>query len=281
VCGGGIVLCADTQETIPGYTKTDANKLIGVDMPGMNLLFAGAGNNAVQIDETVQAISRALSKASPRKDEELMITLRGCLGELFPRQYYPRPNSAVEVDLLMASRAAFGLRLFHIADCSIARVYEKACIGTGVILGAQLLQRHYDYAVQLTEAAIICAYVFHHVKRWVDGCGGNTDIALVPDSAAEIIFLPSAEVNKFEKYSEAYDEAVRGLLLAVPRTPKNISLFNQYVEAAKNQLQAARTQFQEWEDLMREVAVLTGQDYEQMRLEAEASASAMLAAKSP
>jgi hypothetical protein len=37
VCKDGVILCADTQETIPGYTKTDAQKLRSFECDPLNL----------------------------------------------------------------------------------------------------------------------------------------------------------------------------------------------------------------------------------------------------
>jgi hypothetical protein len=133
--------------------------------------------------------------------------------------------------------------------------------------------------VQLNEAALICIYVLYHVKKWVDGCGGNTEIALIPLVGGRVALMPSTEVDKFEKYSEAYDDALKNLLLAGPRTPNNKALFDQYIESAKIDLMAARTMFQEWEVMFREVAGHLGMNYEQMLRDSEEAAEAMFSTR--
>jgi 20S proteasome alpha/beta subunit len=262
VCDEGVILCADTQETIPGYTKTDANKLLAFNTgPGNNAVFAGAGNNAVQIDEAAYSIARKIQEDWPIKDKRLHQSMKECLEELFPRHSYPRAE--VEVQLLMAVQSDAGAALFRIADCNFSPVTKNACIGTGVILGNQLLQRHYDNSVLLSDAAVIAIYTLHHVKRWVDGCGGNTDIALVPHHGGKISYMPSTDVDKIEKYCDAYDDALKNLLVQIPRTPKNLKAFDQYIQIAKNQLSMARLAFQDYEDSMREIAAQLGMSYEQ------------------
>jgi hypothetical protein len=274
VCESGIVLCADTQETVIGYTKTDTDKLIAFQCPAINLIFAGAGN-AVQIEETEHEIAAAVIEKAPSGPGELRDVIRGILQKLFSKEHYPKA-SGPEVDLLMAIQYKDNAELLRIADCSIAPVRKTAAVGSGIVLALQLLQRHYDRNVQVSEAAIICIYVLHHVKKWVDGCGGNTEVALIPKTTGTTAFMPSSEVEKFERYSRAYDDALKGLLLAVPRTPKNLQLFDHYIESAKNELKIARTAFQEYEDTMREMAARLGMNYEEMMQQSEAAADAFL-----
>jgi 20S proteasome alpha/beta subunit len=278
VCDSGIVLCADTQETIQGYTKNSAKKLMAFSCPGISLVFAGSGNNATQIDETAHEIAAQVIADEPKNGQEFRKSLRKILEELFPKAHYPRPDGP-EVDMLMAVKEKTDATLYRITDCSMAPVRDRTAVGSGVVLALQLLERHYDRTVQISEAAIVCIYVLHHVKKWVDGCGGNTEIALIPKVGDSIAFMPSTDVEKFETYSQAYDDALKGLLLAVPRTPKNLSLFNQDIDASRNALQMARAPFQEWEDTMREVAAHLGVDYEQMMHDSEAAAATFFSAK--
>jgi 20S proteasome alpha/beta subunit len=262
VCDSGVVLCADTQETIPGYTKTDAKKLLAFSCTGFDLIFAGAGNNATQIDETAYEIAAHLKDIVPKTSAEFRDSLREVLEKLFPKAHYPKP-SGPEVDLLMAIKKKDNAELLRISDCSVAPIPQRVAVGSGVILALQLLQRHYDNSAQINEAAIICIYVLHHVKRWVDGCGGNTEVALIPKDGDTWIFMPSDKVTTIEAYAEAYDDALKGLLLAVPRTPKSLVLFNEYVKEAKDKLEFARMNFQDMEDTMRELSERLGIDYDQ------------------
>jgi 20S proteasome alpha/beta subunit len=280
VCDSGIVLCADTQETIPGYTKNQGKKLLTFQCPGINLVFAGAGNNATQIDETAYEVAAQIIADEPKTGLEFRKSLRASLKELFPKEHYPRAGGA-EVDMLMAVKWKGDASLFRIADCSVAPVTNKVAVGTGVVLALQLLERHYDRTVQIGEAAIICTYVLYHVKNWVDGCGGNTEVALIPKAGDSVAIMPSTEIEKFEQYAQAYDDSLKGLLLAAPRTPNNLPQFNQYLDRARHDLHIARSRFQEWEDTMREVAAHLGMDYEQMMRDAEAGAEAFFAAKAP
>jgi hypothetical protein len=78
VCDSGIVLCADTQETIPGYTKNSAHKLMAFETADLNLIFAGSGNNATQIDEAANEIAIKMSVAGPKGENEF----RKCLREV-------------------------------------------------------------------------------------------------------------------------------------------------------------------------------------------------------
>lgn len=180
VCNSGIVLCADSQETISGYTKNSTEKLMAFPCTDkLTLVFAGAGDNATQIDETAYEIAAKIIADAPENGGQFRKCMREVLEELFPKAHYPRARGP-EVDLLMAVKEAEEAKLYRIADCSLAPVRDTAAVGSGIVLALQLLERHYDRTVLVGEAAIVCTYVLHHVKKWVDGCGGNTKIALIP-----------------------------------------------------------------------------------------------------
>lgn len=76
--------------------------------------------------------------------------------------------------------------------------------------------------------------------------------------------MPSEDVDKIERYCTMYDEALKNLLLAAPRTPKDKDKFLRYIREAEQNLLAARTGFQEWEDTMREVAQHLRMSYEEL-----------------
>jgi hypothetical protein len=108
VCDSGIVLCADTQETIQGYTKNSAKKLLTFQCPGVTLVFAGSGNNSTQIDDTAYEIAAHVIAEEPKTGLDLRRCLRAALEEIFPKAHYPR-QSGPEVDLLMAVKSKGGL----------------------------------------------------------------------------------------------------------------------------------------------------------------------------
>jgi hypothetical protein len=176
----------------------------------------------------------------------------------------------------MAVQSGQDVSLWRIIDCNFARVRNWSCVGVGGILGNQLLQHYYNWEVSLFEAAIISIYVLYRVKKSTDGCGGNTDIALIPKIGNRMSYMPSEEVAKMEKYCEAHDQALRRLLTAVPIHPKNKPAFENEIREATNGLMVARAAFQEWEDVMREVAIHLGRDYEEMMKEAEDGAEEIM-----
>jgi hypothetical protein len=176
----------------------------------------------------------------------------------------------------MAVQSGQDVSLHRILDCNFARVRNWSCIGSGLILGNRLLQHYYNWNTPLFEAAIISIYVLHRVKKSIDGCGGNTDIALIPKVGSRMSYLPSEDVAKMEKYCEAYDQSLKGLLTTVPRHAKNRRAFDADVQSAIDGLLMARTAFQDFEDTMREVAAHLGRNYDEMMREAQEGADAML-----
>src|SRR5437660_5043389 len=58
VCMDGMILCADTQETITGYTKNSTEKIAKWEDDNFTLAVAGSGDS-----EIVQAVSQKLIEA--------------------------------------------------------------------------------------------------------------------------------------------------------------------------------------------------------------------------
>ncbi len=116
----------------------------------------------------------------------------------------------------------------------------------------------------LVEAYIIAAYVLYHAKRWVDGCGGNSDIFLLPNDSTTVTRLPSSEIETLESYFDDLDAALRPLLAACPTDPSNDNRFRKDLIISNQNLWAARARFQEFEQVFKRMMKEGGVDAEQM-----------------
>ncbi len=258
ICDDGEILSADTQETIAGYVKTSSEKITVYDGATYTVALAGAGNNAVQIEMVIQEICDELRAEEPPSMLGFKVLLHGVLDRLLPLPHYPK--DVADVELLVAVRENSCCHLICTHDNVFAEIKQFECIGSGVITGRALFQRYYRQNHGLIEAYIVAAYALHHAKRWVDGCGGNSDIFLIPKDTKLVTRLGSHEVSKLEAYFDDLDEALKPLLIACPLNPTDDTAFKKNMQHINNQIWACRARFQEFEQVFRRMVQDMGQD---------------------
>jgi len=266
LCDGGIVLCADTQETISGYVKTSTEKITIFSGSEYTVALAGAGNNAVQIEMVIQEIRDELREQEPPSFIGFKALLHAVLDRLLPLPHYPK--DVADIELLIAVRAHQEINLLCVHDNVFAEIRQFECIGSGVIAGRSLFQRYYRKSHNLIHAYIIAAYALHHAKRWVDGCGGKSDIFLIPKDSKTLTRLDSYEVEKLEVYFDDLDEALRPLLIACPFDPTDDASFRQIMDWVTKHVWAARSRFQDFEQVFRRIAREMGRDEDEAWAEA-------------
>ena len=270
LCDTGVILCADTQESIQGFVKTSTEKVKVFSGNTYTVAFAGAGDNSVQIDMVVQEICDELREEEPPSLMGFKVLLHGVLDRLFPQPYYPKSDS--EVELLLAVREHNATHLFVVMDNVFAESTEYDCIGAGVVLAKSMFQQRWKRSHSLVEAYIISAYILYHAKRWVDGCGGNSDIFLLPNDSTTVTRLPSSEIEILEAYFDDLDAALRPILTACPSEPTNDDRFKNELIMSNQNLWSARARFQNYEQVFKRLMKEGGIDGEKMWAEVTESA---------
>jgi 20S proteasome alpha/beta subunit len=214
-CNDGIVLAADTQETISGYMKQHEGKITTCWMGDFSIAIAGAGTTDY-IETAVAAITRP---DELQFDSLLQIehALRDKLLAFFNRHLLPwssyAENDRPSVDLLIAVAGPQKTQyhgLFYYTGTSFSHVHRKA-IGTGILLANSLISEYFEPLMPLDDATSVVVFILSKVKEQVDMCGGNTDIVIMKESG-EVAFASSKEVLLLEKdYQEFEEESTRRL----------------------------------------------------------------------
>ena len=230
VCLDGIVLCADTQETIPGYTKNSRNKIRVWKDQGLGIAIVGSGD-AESIETLGQLIEKDLTGDYSPKEMRFPCDLRQIIEKtvleffqksIVPYASFPRDDRPY-VDLLIGIQVLNEVNnyqcLFKAAGTTVREIEADAnCIGTGLILAKSLIERLYSPFMGLDELVIVACYVLYHAKKWTDGCGGNTDLLIA--SYANDFFggVRSADVKMLETIFEEVDEWVKELIVGLPNS---------------------------------------------------------------
>ena len=195
----GVVLAADTQETITGYTKENVGKVPISIFDNLTAVFAGAGDS----DYIESAMEKAREKLGDCKglkevkgylEERLVGYFDGYLANwaMFPQ------NERPTVEMLIGIAMKDGdCGLFHFRGTSFHSVDHKA-IGTGIILANDLLSEYCWDIQDLSQLTSLAVFCMKKVKDRVDGCGGGTDIVVLKQGG-DLAMLSKGEVEKLER----------------------------------------------------------------------------------
>lgn len=205
---GFVVLAADSEEG-GGIAKSSVHKIATVDKGDAKLLIGGAGHGDF-IDLAVQHADESITKndnlKSIRQKLETIVT------EIYSKRidHYPEhERSDLEFGLLCA--------LWSKKDTlpQLVRVRRSAClirkapeaIGIGTYLARYLIATLGDQVMDADQIVRLAAYVIGQAKKYVNGCGGATQVLAVGMSG-EIHEMPESVISQHEMSTELVVEDV-------------------------------------------------------------------------
>jgi len=218
-CQDGIVLCADTQETIPGYLKSSTQKLFRYELDHLTASFTGSGDS-ILIDMEVQEIVEAFALKKVSDWHQAKNEIKSVLAEIFKKRISPyaafkeepRPNA----QLLIALQFDDSALLFRTTGTFVKYVTGAECVGVGDILFYALRDRLYHETYTLAQTSRLAIHILNRVKQNTDGCGGNTDMLLLRSTGRKLAGIPTDDIADLETKFDGFDDAVKKLLLTFP-----------------------------------------------------------------
>lgn len=234
VCSDGIVVCADSEEVIPGYTKNEVEKIRMWKDRGLCIASTGAGDTDL-IEHAGRLIEIALAdEYSPKKcrfPEDCRKIIQKVFSQLFnesilPYASFPREDRPY-ADLLIAIGVSNDVNqydvLFKASGTTVREIdFGAECIGSGTLAAKSLIERIYSSFLNLDDALIVACYILYHTKRWTDGCGGNTSVLV--SSVRNGLFgggIHPSEVKILETVFDEFDSHAHCMLMnfANPNVP--------------------------------------------------------------
>lgn len=229
-CVDGIVLCADTQETIQGYTKTKTEKMNVLYADRCRVVITGSGDSEIVGTISQRLMSAAISEFDEDRwyeEDEVRGVMEDVLLEFFRRHLLPYPQiERPFIELLIAVRCSRNRFLYKasgntLRDLDPARTGSSgaSAIGSGCLFANSLIERIYSPFLELDDLVTIACYILYQAKRWVDGCGGNTDIYVMTKEGD--LGIRSHDIEAMEKMFAHCDENYDHLLAYSlnPNTP--------------------------------------------------------------
>jgi hypothetical protein len=174
----GVILAADTQETYTQSHKVNRPKLVykaDTNLSGTPIVFSVAGAGVGPwIDKLTTAMWESVQDATSLDDACVN------LEETVIKQYHDfRGLLSFDptADLIYAIGCPGGVRLFY-AYGPIVNEERVRASGSGQPI-ADFLLRNFTDSLHITNAMALAIYVLMSAKRHADGCGGETQVAII------------------------------------------------------------------------------------------------------
>jgi hypothetical protein len=186
---GGVVLAADTQETIPDYLKTDTSKITTFQrMEEFRVALTGAGGSDMiqMIYQTFMDRFFQGRKWNYISVEQAVrdVVYEAQLKHVLPYPAGERPNFQLLIAVQMKGEK---VRLLRSIDTTVRRVEDFSCVG-------EIALAHYAAGeVEFSQMPVCFArsyaiYMLNLVKKFSPNCGEQTEVVVLYDDwDAEIL----------------------------------------------------------------------------------------------
>ena len=220
-CRGGIVICADTQETVE-HAKRHVPKLRFEPSPNafygrlnneaeeLAVAFCGAGSGPL-IDKLADEAWKAAKGASSLDEacfniEDNIKRQYKELGQIYQPGYCP------EVQLIFGVKMQRKSRLFTAYGPIVNEKHGCDSGGVGHYMADFLVRRMYRQHLNIHQCVILAAYILFQAKEHVDGCGGDSHIAVLREDGTSGL-ADRLHVDAITKILDSADRETGGLLL--------------------------------------------------------------------
>jgi len=215
-CKDGIVICSVTQET-SGPSKRDIPKLryegkgLATDAP-LAVAFCGSGYGPLidkLIDESWNDIQHlcSMDEVCARIEHTIKRIYRE-YGKIYQRGQCPT------AELIYGVKTSEGHKLFSANGPIVNERLDYYSSGQGYYLADFIASRMFKPHLTLYQCVILAAYVLFEVKENVEGCGGDSHIAILRDGG-DCGLINVNRVNMLTKLLESADPILGALLLDV------------------------------------------------------------------
>jgi len=201
VCDSAIVLAADQEVSAKGLHKFNTEKLFVIDMNHQtDKLFLAYAGSPHLMEETVQRIQKAVDTIGPDESANNKGLLQICqdiLFEIAQRSYEEKLQVLIVVATVLeqAELWCFNQNGFHRVDR-----YEFLGVGESSVL-RYLFEVLYSRKLTLIQSKNLAVYAVAKAKKYIEGCGGPTDVLLLP-TTADWEWMSPIEIEQCETVTE-------------------------------------------------------------------------------
>lgn len=230
----------------------------------LNLVITGAGDSDL-LEMTFDEIGKRLSVEQPHALWPIENLLRQSLSEIFkkyigPYSVFPEGDRDRPMipDFLIGIQMESATLLYKANGTKLRRLHEGDCVGTGLVLGKSMIARLLRSEMTLTQTGLIAVYLLHQVKRWVDGCGGKSDILLLSNTGRKIVRMPTNDIENLEKHFDEFDRFMLPVMIAAADGTVSHADYEKAVQDFKINIFTLRGKFMEMEQFFRHLYEIRG-----------------------
>ena len=220
----GVVLCADAQETVlhskrhvpklrfePESLVNWGKRLRGEEVTDLAAAFCGSGDGPF-IDKLIDEAWKTAQKATSLQEagERIETTIKGLyreFGKIYQSGFCPH------VDLIYGIKMDGDCKLFSAVGPVVNEKDEYYSAGQGYYMADFLARRMHKGHLTIHQCVIVAAYTLFQAKEHVDGCGGDSQIAVLRDHGPSGL-LNFQIIDALTKNLEMADVDLGNLLLA-------------------------------------------------------------------
>jgi hypothetical protein len=219
----GIVVCADTQETVGELLKRNVPKLRfepsgrmdrakhALAASDMAVAFCGSSENGPFIDKIVDRAWHAAKKTTSLDEacEEIERSIKATykeFGKIYQAGYCPT------AELIYGVKRNSKSKLFHASGSIVNETQGYSSGGIGMYMADFLASRMYRDHLTIRQCVILAAYILFQAKEHIEGCGGHSMIAVLRnDDTSGVIGLRHTET--FTNLVQNVDHEIGSILL--------------------------------------------------------------------
>jgi hypothetical protein len=182
----GVVVAADSQETVQGFWKTDQGKVWGAgryqnmdgDRSAGMCLVAGASNRAGYVDSLTRRVLDAFRDSDAVERNDVRDALEPVCKTFHEQNTAPYPDLP-DVSLVIGYYRDFRMGLFSTDRGTLTPQMPYAAVGVGASEAQRVLAGMWRLRLSIRDAIVCASYAAFLAKEHVDGVGGPTDMMYI------------------------------------------------------------------------------------------------------
>jgi 20S proteasome alpha/beta subunit len=241
-CSDGVVLCADTEISVPGFVKFPGSKIRMYNKLKARPVFTFAGD-VLFCDMFIRKIAECLLLAEKSGDETLAAVEDEALRihQRFRDEIYDAQSGLI-MSLWLGSEGKKKRMLFEIALGIVSRVAETS-IGTGQSVTRGIAAELFRSGMSVRETAIMTVYLLAEAKTYAYGCGKKSQILMLQNKGPWSVFPDEPYHPSIGEMEEDYFRLKASLgpvLLSHGDVKANPKTFAASIESFKTVVTASR-----------------------------------------
>ena len=214
----GILLCADTEQTVGEFKLTDS-KILTADLCGKaHVAFAIAGDVA-HATMCVQEIIEELGNQPSLTTASIIGTIKKRIRYTYKELIYPHPGwqsgQGPAFDLIIGIwTQEGGVKLVASTYASVTKVSGYACRGIGLNLAMYLAYPLYTPTMNRERVELLAANILTHVKESISGCGGQSEFMILETAGGMSRPTKNTEMSEVGDIVQLFDILMADLLFS-------------------------------------------------------------------